>query len=420
MDRYQRQLEAVELQSREAVGTARSITDKASDEGRGLEPDEKKELDVLLKSIEVLNEKKAEVENAIATRDRVDEIGKSIRVEEKAADPNDHRRAESVGEAFTKSAGYRRLRADGLHGTWSTGVVELEGKALLSTLGTGADTEGGPLIDRDTQPGILPLLFQRLTVADLMASGTTASNLVRYLRETIATSGVTGVLEGAAKPESSLEFDAVSEAVKKLATFLPVTEEMIEDVPQLQSYINSRLALFVQIKEEDSLLNGAGGNDLAGLVSRIPAANKGMRKAGASVTDADHIFRAISRVREAFLEPDGIVMHPNDWEGIVLQKDTTNNYIGTGPFLSEQGPTLWGMRVVVTTAVAEAVPIIGAFGTAAQVFRRGGLSVEASNSHASYFVENKVAIRAEERLALAVYRPAAFATADLGATGVAT
>jgi HK97 family phage major capsid protein len=52
--------------------------------------------------------------------------------------------------------------------------------------------------------------------------------------------------------------------------------------------------------------------------------------------------------------------------------------------------------------------LVGAFKTAAQIFRKGGVRVEASNSHADFFVKNLVAIRAEERLALAVYRPAAF------------
>jgi hypothetical protein len=40
--------------------------------------------------------------------------------------------------------------------------------------------------------------------------------------------------------------------------------------------------------------------------------------------------------------------------------------------------------------------------------------VEASNSHEDFFRLDLVAIRAETRLALAVHRPEAFATADLG------
>jgi HK97 family phage major capsid protein len=66
------------------------------------------------------------------------------------------------------------------------------------------------------------------------------------------------------------------------------------------------------------------------------------------------------------------------------------------------------MRLVVTNAIGAGTALVGSFGQAAQVFRRSGLSVEASNSHASYFASNITAIRAEERLALAVYRPSAF------------
>jgi HK97 family phage major capsid protein len=430
MDRYDAQLKAVEREMRDVLSKARAITDEAENAGEGLSDEKQAELDGHLKAIEVLKEKRGEVQNAIDTRKRVEDVGKSMVIdgEGKTSESEDgevisaSRKARSMGEAFVKSDGYKRLREQGITGSWSTGSVEIEGglKALLSTTGAGADTAGGALITADTQPGILEKLFQRLTVADLMAAGQTSSNLVRYMRETIATSGAAGVAEGADKPESQLEFDAVDEPVKKIATFLPVTDEMIEDVPALQSYINARLALFVRMEEERELLNGAGGNELSGLVGRIPGNNKMLRKAGANMTDADHVFRAISKVRESFLEPDAIVIHPNDWEGIVLLKDGQQNYLGPGPFSAEAGRTLWGLQVLVTTAVAEAQPIIGAFGTAAQVFRKGGLSVEASNSHSDYFAKNKTAIRAEERLALAVYRPEAFATADLGATGTAT
>jgi HK97 family phage major capsid protein len=73
-------------------------------------------------------------------------------------------------------------------------------------------------------------------------------------------------------------------------------------------------------------------------------------------------------------------------------------------------PQLWGKRVAVTPAMAATTALVGAFQQGGQIFRKGGLTVEASNSHADFFQRNLTAIRAEERLELAVYRPGAFGT----------
>ena len=57
--------------------------------------------------------------------------------------------------------------------------------------------------------------------------------------------------------------------MKKIATFLPVQDEMLEDAPQLQSYINNRLTLFIRLTEDTALLRGAGtAPDLQGIVGR--------------------------------------------------------------------------------------------------------------------------------------------------------
>jgi Phage capsid family len=52
--------------------------------------------------------------------------------------------------------------------------------------------------------------------------------------------------------------------------------------------------------------------------------------------------------------------------------------------------------------------LVGNFGQGAQIYRRGGVSVEATNSHSDWFAKDISMLRAEERLGLGVYRPAAF------------
>ena len=51
---------------------------------------------------------------------------------------------------------------------------------------------------------------------------------------------------------------------------------------------------------------------------------------------------------------------------------------------------------------------VGGTREGAQVWSRGGVRVESTNSHASLFTSDIVAIRAERRLALSLYRSNAY------------
>jgi HK97 family phage major capsid protein len=109
-----------------------------------------------------------------------------------------------------------------------------------------------------------------------------------------------------------------------------------------------------------------------------------------------------------FVTPDAFVINPANWQTIQLTKNAAGNYLGNGPWAPAQQPMLWGIPGAVTPSIVANTALVGGFRSSAQIFRRGGVRVEATNSHASFFINNLVAIRAEERLALAVYREAAF------------
>lgn len=315
------------------------------------------------------------------------------------------RARKSLGQQFVESeamAWIKKTAGSRSMGAWTSPSAEL----MAATLTEDA-ASGGDLLIAQQVPGILPLLFKRLVVADLIAPGTATSNLISFMKELLFTNAAATVAEGAAKPESTLTFDAATAAVRKIAHWLPVTDEMLEDAPQVQSYIDARLKLGVDLKEEDQLLNGSGvAPNVLGLML-LP----GITPAHPRGTDSniDAIMKQLTFIATTvFVQPSGIVMNPTNWQTVQLLKNAAGNYLGSGPWSMAQAAQLWGLPVAVTPSIVLGSALVGDFRGSAQIFRKGGIRVEASNSHSDFFVKNLTAIRAEERLALAAYREAAF------------
>ena len=332
-----------------------------------------------------------------------------------------------LGARFIASAGYKRIADPGTRGQqWTTGAVELglKGTLLEGAGAPGAGTGGGLVAVPELVPGVVTTLFQRLTVADLLGSGLTSTSTVRYAVEGTATSGAAGVAEGGTKPESTLGLSTVDEPVKKIATSLTTSDELLEDAPATQQFVGQRLGLFVGIEAERQILRGAGTNELVGIVGRSGVTTWAR---GTVDSNAVALFKAMNGQRgSSFLEPDAIVMNPANWQTTRLGTDTAGQFFGGGPFLGPyggpQGPvspsnqvsgaldSIWGKPVIVTSAIGAGTALVGAFAQAATLYLRGGLTVEASNSHDQNFVKDLVAIRAEMRMALGVHRPASFTT----------
>lgn len=319
---------------------------------------------------------------------------------------------------FVASKQYQRIKDGSSRGqNWSSGPVEIG----LATKGTVVEGTGGTLVPAQYQAGIVSKLFQPIGLADYFGQATTTSSHYRYVVEGTATSGAAGVAEGGAKPESTLIYSEVDEPVKKIATSLPVSDELLEDAESFQGYLNGRLTNFISQEEERQLLRGAGTDELVGIVGRSGVNTLGTAAAGTIM--AEHILKAAVGSRgSAFIDPDTLVIHPTNWQTLRLSKDTAGQYLGGGPWTGSYGQPnqvstgyfssapIWNLNVWVTTGIGSGTALLGSFKQAASIVRRGGPSVEVSNSHSDYFVRNLNMVRAESRLALAVFRPASFVT----------
>lgn len=243
-----------------------------------------------------------------------------------------------------------------------------------------------------------------LVIRDLFGAETISGNALTFLVEG-AMEGTPAVTEEGVK-KAQVHFEdptPVTVSLKKITEFIKESDEYIEDYPFLASAINGRLLYALGLKEQNELVA-----DLLG-TSGIQTDSTNWSATTEADELADVIFGALMDVQDqAGYAADAIVMAPSVWQLLRLGKDGNGQYYGGGYFADGQGKQLWGVPVVVTTAVTASQIVVGAFKTCGSVVHKGGVSVEATNSNEDDFVKNLMTIRAEERLALAVRRPAGF------------
>lgn len=306
----------------------------------------------------------------------------------------------SLGEQFTESEAFKGWAPGANKGSASHTV-----KTTLTSLTTNANGSVGDAIANTRLPGILPLARRRLTIRELISQGQMDGNTLEYVKVTGFTNSAAPVAEGASKPESDLKFDIVTTSARVLAHWMKATTQVLSDIPLLRSMIDDHLLYGLQFVEEAQLLNGDGtGQNLLGIVPQATA-----YAAPISIADPNKFDTLRLAMLQAFLAEypaTGHVLHPSDWAEMEMLKDTNGRYIIGNP-QGNTTQTMWGLPVVDTQAMALGKFLTGAFKLGAQLFDRWQARVETGFVNDD-FIKNLVTVRAEERLALAVYRPEAF------------
>lgn len=313
----------------------------------------------------------------------------------------------SPGERFVEDEGFKafagQTRPRGRH------IVEVKD---ISSLTTDAAGSVGGMVQSQRLSGVLALPQRRMTVRALLAQGNTNSSSIEYDREKTFTNSAAPVAEGATKPQSEIQTEDATATVRTIAHWMRASVQILADAPALRSMIDQRLRYGLAYVEETQLLTGSGsGQNLPGLVTNATAYSAPGSLSASSQVDVVRLM--ILQVALAELPPNGIVMNPIDMAAIEMSKDSAGGYLIGDPQGTIQ-KRLWGLPVVETQAMTVDKALVGAFDLAAQIFDRQDATVEVSTEDQDNFVKNKVTIRAEQRLALAIYRPTAIVYGDLG------
>lgn len=258
--------------------------------------------------------------------------------------------------------------------------------------------------------GIIYDFDRDMFVRNFIPSGATTANSVVVPIELTIDDGTAVTAEGIQKGVSQFTIDNKAFPVMKIAAVLKISEEMLDDIPGLVTYIVNRWGSKLKVKEDATLLySTASSTAFDGLTVAAQAYVDAL--ADAAVTKWDVLMNAITQVRIDEYRATAIMMNPADVLTLKTEKGSDGNYLGRSPW--DRLPMFCdGVQIIETTAIGSGEFLVGDFTRGAQIFDRKTASINFYDQDEDNAQKNLITVVIEERLALAVYRPNAFVYGD--------
>ena len=297
----------------------------------------------------------------------------------------------TYGAEFIKSAGFKALAS----GDVKNARVEVKNTVVSD----------GTTVFPNQRPGVIPGSFVPLAIRDVIPSMIVSGNAVNSLKENAWTNSAAEVSQGAAKNESDLTFTNYDVNIRTVAHWIKVSNQLLADAPAVSSYIDIRLRDGLAQRVDAQILNGNGTSpNLSGLTD---SGNFTAFTADSGANLIESVNKAKYAMWAAGNAPDVVVVNPADWGAMEVLREGA----GTGAYLygapgSVASMNPFGLRVVLSTHMATGYFLIAQMRSAAMVYNRASVAIEMGYVNDD-FTKNLVTIRAEERLALGVDRPAA-------------
>ena len=367
--------------------------------------DEVAQLKSELDNYKALEVKNSEMEKAIAKME-----GRLEAMAEKAVDAPKKQGAKTIKEALVKTyTDNVKAIADSIE----------KGNRINLEVKTDTTIDGdytGNIALSVLEPGVNKIARPIRRIREISNVGSTTSKFVTYIQQTqqVAPGAEESLWVNEAGPKfnGEVKYEEVSEEVKKIAAYIKVSKEMLADLSFVRSEINTELMEAIEQNIDLSLVNGAGGNDLNGLLSVAPSFNAGsFANAVPSANISDLIRIAKAQIQAANFEPTHVVLNPEDVAKIELTKTSTGEY--SYPAFWDANMRVAGLIVVSSNNITAGTMIVGDFSKFNIKFREDmNMSVGYENDD---FTRNMVTILCEARLVAYVkgYDVYAFVQSDI-------
>lgn len=384
------------------------------------------ELDTILKSLDAVGAKIDEIDadgkaSVAAVKEEMKKLGEEqvkfarelAALQQASADgaAESDTRVKSIGEKFTESANYKAFSAN---------TRDVRGARHIVSTKTDSPTVStvSPAISRNTiaapyqLAGIWGAPEQQLIVENLIPHIPVSSSAVEYLKHTGFTNNAGVVAEGAAKAESTFEFDLATANVVTIAHWTKITEQLAADAPAVTAYINAKMMYGLQLKVDNQIISGTGtSTQLGGFLksgNHTDYSSAVTVPTGANLMDFALLIK--TKLDTLGYPPKVLLLNPEDWAGLALLKDAQKRYLLGGP-AGVTTKSLWGLPVETSASVPSGKYIMADFALGSTIYDRQEVALEIDRE-GDDFRKNLLTIRVERRLGIGVEDAAAIAGGD--------
>jgi HK97 family phage major capsid protein len=317
-----------------------------------------------------------------------------------------------AGKSLSFKGALNQAINDGAIDSLRSGMSKAARFEVKADMTTGADFTG-EVIPADRVPGYKFDPTRLVHMRQLIPQGSTASDVVRFVKESGYSNGAAATAEGATMGQSDFDFTATDANVQKISTYFRLSEEMLNDTPQLTSYLSARAPEKLLEVEDNQILNGTGvAPQLSGIITdAADFAAGGFANAIESANEFDVLTAALNQLALANYAADYIMINPTDFHKILLLKSSQNEYL-VKDWNQGLQPRINGVPVVLNTAVTSDKYVLGNFGMGTQLWVRDNVGVEFFKEDGTNVRDGFVTVRVQERVALTNYLPNAFVNGD--------
>jgi HK97 family phage major capsid protein len=291
----------------------------------------------------------------------------------------------------------------------SFSIEDIRVKAVQNMTFSGSTT--GQVVDNEYLP-ILPELEEQTRVRSILRVAPAGSgNAIMFPRVTGGEGAAANQTEGSAKAQIDKDIALATYPFQVIAGFARVSQQMLDNLQGLSGYLSYVLPQELYNTEDTQLLTGSGsGVNLFGLATGaqtdadIPA---GFEVASPNYWDC--ILASFATIAASKAKANAILMNPADVYLMAAAKGSNGQYVAP-IFWVNNVPTLFGVPITMTTAVAAGTFYTADTNKAGMLFQRKAPSIRFFDQDSDNVQKNLITVRVEEELAFAQFHTSAVFT----------